>query len=348
MVHAVGEDIRRRVETCGHRINTVFVGGGTPTILPADQLKALFETLGRALAGHAPREVTVEANPETIDEEKAALLAGAGVNRVSMGAQSFDAAALAVLVRSHRPEVIPPAIRTLRRRGIERISLDLIFGVPGQTLDTWEASLKRAIDLGVDHLSCYGLTYEAGTRLTARRDNGLIISCDEELEAEMFLLTIETLAAAGYAQYEISNYAKPGYECAHNLMYWRNEPYVGVGPSAVGCTHGRRYKNVADVDEYVRLIEEQGLAEAETETITREMLATEMILLRLRLVEGMCIPAFVERVDADPTALFGETLDRLVKAGRIVVAEDHIALTRSGMLVADAIMAELACTCDPL
>jgi oxygen-independent coproporphyrinogen-3 oxidase len=347
-VNATRREIRRRVRSCEHRIDTVFIGGGTPTILPTDQLRALFETLGRALAGRALREFTVEANPETVDRATAALLAQAGVDRVSMGAQSFSPAELAVLERSHEPEDVPQAVQMLRRWGIERINLDLIFGVPGQTLDTWAASLRRAIDLGVDHLSCYGLTYEAGTRLTARRDSGLIRPCEEALEAEMFLLTIETLAAAGYEQYEISNYAKPGCACVHNLIYWHNAPYVGVGPAAVGCTRGRRYRNVADVDAYVRLIEEQGLAEAESETITREMLAIEMILLQLRLVEGMSIPAFAACTGANPVALFGATLDRLVESGQATVSKDQIALTRSGMLVSDAIMAELACACDSL
>jgi oxygen-independent coproporphyrinogen-3 oxidase len=237
-------------------------------------------------------------------------------------------------------------VALLRRNGIPQVNLDLIFGVPGQTLDTWERSLRRAIELEPDHIACYGLTYEPGTRLTIQRQHGQVTPCDENLEAEMFELAMDVLAKAGYEQYEISNYARPGCRCQHNLIYWRNEPYVGVGPSAAGCVEGRRYKNVADVDSYIRMIDELGHAEAEVETIDTHKLMIEMIMMQLRLTEGLTIAAFRKRTGVDPLAQFGQVLQRLTALGFVTVTETHIALTRKGRLVTDTVIAELIAGCE--
>ncbi|UCF35035.1 MAG: radical SAM family heme chaperone HemW [Phycisphaerales bacterium] len=348
MLAALQKELVHRVGTCGHRIRTVFIGGGTPTILATTQLGQLLTTLAEVLRDHEPIEFTVEANPETITAEKAHCLADAGVNRVSMGAQSFDAPELEVLERRHGAADVPQAVAALRRAGVGNINLDLIFGIPGQTLESWRSSLDHAIELGVDHLSCYGLTYEPGTELTAQRDRGLITPCHEGVEAEMFSLAIDHLAGAGFEQYEISNYAKPGRRCLHNLMYWRNEPYVGIGPSAAGCTGGRRYKNVADVGTYIRLMRSSGHAESESETIDRAKLVNEMILMQLRLSEGLSISVFRSRMGLDPLQVFEPALTRLVESRLLFVTEEHIALTRSGMLVANRVMTELACACESL
>jgi oxygen-independent coproporphyrinogen-3 oxidase len=348
MLAALQKELGHRVDTCGHRIRTVFIGGGTPTILATTQLGQLLTTLAEVLGDHEPIEFTVEANPETITAEKAHCLAEAGVNRVSMGAQSFDAAELEVLERRHGAADVPQAVTALRRAGVGNINLDLIFGIPGQTLESWRSSLDHAIELELDHLSCYGLTYEPGTELTAQRDRGLITPCDECVEAGMFSLAIDHLAAAGFEQYEISNYAKPGRRCRHNLMYWRNEPYVGIGPSAAGCTGGRRYKNVTDVDEYIRLMRSRGHAESESETVDREKLVNEMVLMQLRLSEGLNISAFRLRTGLDPLQVFEPALTRLVDSGLLFVTQEYVALTRSGMLVANRVMTELACACASL
>jgi len=327
-------------------IRTVFCGGGTPTILPLGQLAALLQAITELVRLDRLFEFTVEANPATVDDPKAEILVEHGVTRVSMGAQSFVPAELAALERLHSPDDITPSVQTCRRNGVARINLDLIFGIPGQTLDSWSYSLKRALDLGVDHIACYGLTYEAGTPLTAQKRRGRVIPCDEGLEADMYLLAIDALAAAGYEQYEISNFARPGCASRHNLIYWRNEPYIGVGPSACGCIDGRRYKNIADIAGYVRLMDAQGHAEVESELLDTPTLMTEMILMQLRLNEGLSITAFHHRTGVDPRVLFGETLARLTEARLVSVSDSHIALTREGRLMADPIMAELACCCD--
>lgn len=345
LVEGVIQEMETRLGDNDYRVQTVFCGGGTPTILPADQLETLLKTIARFAPVGSLQEYTVEANPATVDREKAALLKASGVNRVSMGAQSFYPAELETLERIHTPDDIAPSVKVLRDQGIEQINLDLIFGIPGQTMETWFGSLKKAIALQPDHLACYGLTYEPATKLTAMKQAGRIIPCDEQLEADMFEQTIDVLGAAGYQQYEISNFAKPGCESQHNLMYWRNEPYIGVGPSAAGCVGGRRYKNVADVGGYLTGLKVNGHAESESEELDRETLMHEMVLMQLRLVEGLSIQNFCDRTGVNPIELFGEVLTRFVGDGYVTISDTHISLTRKGRLFTNSIMTELALRC---
>ena len=348
LVAAVEKELRRRVGADAASVETVFVGGGTPTLLDAELLSRLLGTLVAVGATRDVLEFTVEANPATIDDRKARVLIDNGVTRVSMGAQSFFPAELATLERIHSPDDIPPSVETLRRAGVGGINLDLIFGIPGQTMSTWGESLRRTIDLGVDHIACYGLMYEPGTRLTAMRKHGRITPCDEGVEADLYLQAIDVLEGAGYTQYEISNFARPGCACRHNLKYWRNEPYIGVGPSAVGWDGRVRYRNVPDERRYVNMINQSGDAETESETIDTSTLIHEMILMQLRLVEGICLAAFRRRIGVDALALFAEPLRRLTEIGVIGVSDTHLALTRKGRLVADAVMTELAVASESL
>lgn len=351
-VAAAGRDtsalVDRLVRELDHRLGhgadnvvTVFVGGGTPTILPISELQRLLDAIHKVVDVPNLQEFTIEANPATVNSAMAALLVDAGVTRVSMGAQSFFEAELATLERIHTPNDIAPSVATLRRAGIGQINLDLIFGIPGQTIETWSQSLDKAIALEPDHIACYGLTYEPGTRLTAALDRNRIIPCDEQLESDMFLHTPEALAKVGYEPYEISNFAKPGCQCRHNLLYWRNEPYVGVGPSAAGCDGQHRYKNIPDVAGYIRMMDAKGHAEHETEPLTTEMLVTEMVMMQLRLYEGLSVSAFSERIGAAPCVVFGSSLERLTKLGLLTASDSHLALTNRGRLVANAVMAEL-------
>lgn len=364
LVRRIIEELTSRVEDWSHPLHTIFCGGGTPTLLPIKELRNLLTSLGTIATACGVREFTVEANPATVDDAKATLLVEHGVNRVSMGAQSFFVDELATLERIHSPDDIAPSVQTLRRAGVSQINLDLIFGIPGQTLDTWRESLKRAIDLGPDHLACYGLTYEPATRLTAMRDHGRITPCEENLEAEQFLCTMETLAAAGFEQYEISNFAQPGCQSQHNLIYWRNQNYIGVGPSAAGCLDGRRYKNIADIAGYVRLMDEGGRAEMESESLDPQTLVIEMVMMQLRLNEGLSIEAFKQRTGSDPRVIFAEPLERFSAMGLLQTLgphlehdvtlgphsepydDTHIALTHQGRLLADAVIVELVSAID--
>lgn len=327
-------------------ITTIFVGGGTPTILPVDELASLLSAVSRMVPPDAITEYTVEANPATVDDAKTIQLIEGGVTRISLGAQSFSPQELVVLERIHSPDDIRPSVETIRRHAPLPINLDLIFGIPGQSLVSWGESLRRTIELAPEHIACYGLTYEPNTRLTAIRNTGRLTPCDEYLEADMYLMMVETLAAAGYQQYEISNFAQPGFACLHNLGYWRNRPYVGVGPSAAGCINGRRYKNIADVNGYIRAMDDRGCAEAESEIIDQDMLILEMLMMQLRLVEGLSFEEFRSRTGCDPPALFNSELTRFRKLGLIAVSDTHVALTPQGRLVANAVIADLAAAAD--
>lgn len=338
-------ELHGRVEEAhatGFFVETVFFGGGTPTLLPYGQLRELLETVNKLVAADAVVEFTVEANPATVDDAKAALLAEHGVTRVSMGAQSFIPAELDALERLHKPDDIAPSVATLRRHGLDNFNLDLIFGIPGQTPPSWAESLRAAMELAPQHIACYGLTYEPGTRLTAQRRAGHVAACEENTEAELYFLALDTLSSAGFGQYETSNYALPGRECRHNLLYWRNRPYIGVGPSAAGCILGRRHKNVPDIAAYIRLIDERGRAEMESEVVTPEMLMLELPMMQLRLAEGLSIGEFTARTGVDPREVFHGPLERFVAGSLMIVSESHIQLTREGRLLSDAILRELA------
>jgi oxygen-independent coproporphyrinogen III oxidase len=342
LVSATIAELQSRVGAWGRPFQTIFLGGGTPTVLPTSELSRLLDALVDCVDVGAVEEFTVEANPATVDDETAKALVDHGVTRVSMGAQSFFADELATLERLHAPDDIAPSVETLRRHGVSNINLDLIFGIPGQTAQRWVKSLRRAIDLQVEHVACYGLTYEPVTRLTAQRNAGTVIPCDEDVETEMFVRTGEILADAGLLRYEISNYAKSGRACKHNLIYWRNGSYVGVGPSAAGCVGRRRYKNISDINGYVRMVAEGGSAEVESEELSRDTLILEIILMQLRLVEGISVAAFEDRIGDSPGDVFGDTLRRLVDQGLLEMSDTRVALTEKGMLVANAVMADLA------
>jgi len=341
LISAMLTELQSRVGSTRAKITTIFVGGGTPTVLPVGDLARLMDAVAEITRGHPVEEFTVEANPATLDDEKLSILRRSGVDRLSMGAQSWHPAELEVLERLHVPGDIALGVKQARAHGFERINLDLIFGIPGQTLATWDESLRRTMGLGVEHVACYGLTYESGTRLTAQLRAKLLTPCDPDLETDMYLHAIEALAAAGYEQYEISNFVKRGEECRHNLIYWRNEPYIGVGPSAAGYIDGRRYKNVSDIAGYLSGMKERGLAEAESEVVSGAALAGETVMMQLRLVEGIDVGAFHQHLGMDPRKAFGNCLSRFIHVGLMQDSGRRIALTGRGRLVADTIISDI-------
>lgn len=325
-----------------HRVRpeTLFVGGGTPTTLPPDELRRLLAGLRACAADAALLEFTVEANPATVTPEIADVLAAAGVTRVSIGAQSFDRSELRVLERIHRPEQVAETVRCVRAAGIREVNLDLIFAVPGQSLESWLRNLHQALELGVDHLSCYGLTYEKGTPLFDQLASGQVRRADADLEADMYEATLDALAAAGFEHYEISNFARPGRRCRHNLLYWRNEPHLGLGPSAAGFVGELRYRNVPDTAEYVRSVEAGRRPRVQQERLSREHRARETMMLQLRLIEGVPRGEFRRRFGGDPAEIFAEVVERHVALGLLSVTDERIALTRRGLLLADSVIAD--------
>ncbi len=322
-------------------IETVFVGGGTPTLLEADELARLTAAIGR-LPLASGVEWTVEANPETIDAGKAAALVAGGVNRVSIGAQSFDPRHLKTLERWHDPASVGRAVSTLREAGVANLNLDLIFGIPGQSLAEWRDDLARALALHPEHLSCYGLTYEPNTAMTKRLLKGEFEPCDDEVEAEMYDATRTMLAGAGFAQYEISNHARAGRECRHNLVYWRNEPWWAIGPSASGFVAGHRFKVVPRLGDWLaRATDDAPPVVVDHEPPDEARHASEALMLGLRLAEGIdaelerrAVALAPARAEVFAEALAAGLLERDAGAGRL-------RFTARGMALANEVLVRL-------
>ncbi|MCG3138722.1 MAG: Oxygen-independent coproporphyrinogen-III oxidase-like protein YqeR [Phycisphaerae bacterium] len=348
LIRAILHELDHRHQDAPRPFRTIFVGGGTPTILPLDDLRQLFQRLGEIARQDQVAEFSCEANPATVDEQNIALLVQCGVNRLSFGVQSYHQVELDFLDRLHHPDDVPRSVKLARTGGINNINLDLIFGVPGQTLSSWQDTLRRTIDLHPEHISCYGLTYETGTALTARLQLGQIEPMDEDLEADLYLATIELLQAHGYEQYEISNFALPGRQCEHNLIYWSNGPYLGIGPSASSYLGGYRFKNVPHIGTYIGDVENGRRPWREEERLSGSALAGETAMMQLRLNQGIHISSFTKQVGVDPLQLFHEPLERFTRDCWLEISGGYIRLTSSGRLVANRIISELlSCESTP-
>jgi len=301
---------------------TIFIGGGTPTAPDFQALESFFPNLGRL----HPLEFSVEANPGTVDAAKLSLLKRNGVNRLSIGVQSFDPRCLETLGRIHSAEQAEEAFRLSRTTGFENISLDLIFGVPGQTMEMLEVDLDRALALGPEHIAIYNLMYEEGTPLTIRNPERL----DEALEREMYDRIRARLKEAGFTHYEISNFAKPGFECRHNLLYWTGGEYMGCGPAAHSHWKGVRWANVSDLDDYCI----NGPRREFEERLDPEAKERETLVMGLRLLSGVNVrPELYEKVRS--------TFQTLEKRGLLVIDGNCIRLTEEALFVSDAVFAEL-------
>ncbi len=321
-------------------IDTAFVGGGTPTQLTWRQLDRLFATIQVAHPWPADGEVSIEATPESVAPEKVAVLADRGVARVSLGVQSFRPATLTALDRRHSVAEIRPAVDAVRHR-IGNVSLDLIFGVPGTTPADWEADVAAAIALAPDHVSTYGLTYEKGTPLTRERRAGRVVPLTEDDELTMYLHAIDALAAAGYRQYEVSNFARPGRECRHNQAYWANRAHWGYGLGAARYVGGVRSRNTRRFDDYVRKTLAGESAVVLREELAPEERARETITTQLRRAEGIDRTAFHSQTGYDLDALAGEPIRRFVGLGLLRDDGDSVAWTRAGVCVIDSILAAM-------
>jgi oxygen-independent coproporphyrinogen III oxidase len=321
-------------------VRTLFLGGGTPTHLGPRQLERLLGDVLRWLPPLPGHEFSVEANPDTLDPDKAAVLANHGVTRVSLGAQSFQRHLLAALEREHCPEHVPAAVACVRKR-IADVSLDLIFGAPGQTLDQWQADLDAALALEPTHLSTYGLTYEKGTRLWKDRQRGRVVALGEEDELALYCRAMESLEAAGFEQYEISSFARPGRRCRHNQVYWANEAYFGFGMGAARYVGGRRELNTRSLPAYIRRALAGEPATFQSEELPPVERARETIGLQLRRAEGVPREPFRRQTGFDLDALAGPALRRHADLGLLADDGGSVRLTRRGRCVADALIGEL-------
>jgi oxygen-independent coproporphyrinogen-3 oxidase len=309
------------------RPTTIFFGGGTPTALTTAQLERLLAGFREALDLTQLKEWTFEANPGSVSERKARLLREHGVNRISLGVQSFDDDLLQLLGREHSAAQAEDSFELLRRSGFENLNIDLMFGLPGQALEQWEATLQRAIALQPDHVSAYCLTYEEDTEFFLRQARGEFRS-DSEAEAAFFVRAIDLLNTAGFEQYEISNYARPGVESVHNRAYWSGRDYLGFGPSAVSTVGLRRWQNISDYRAYADRLLAGETASTGDEILSPQMKRAEAIALSLRTSTG---------VPAEWIALWPNEIDEFVSLGLMQQKAARYVLTSSGRLLADSV-----------
>jgi len=286
-IRAIGIEARRRCQ--GRSFDTVFIGGGTPTVLSAKQLDTMLSAIFRWSVRAEGCEVTVEANPESLDEEKLAVLLSHGVNRISLGVQSFDDESCSFLGRLHRGPDAVAAVNLLQRMGIGRISLDLLCGYPGNTAVAWDETLHKALSLRPEHLSVYLYHQEAGTPLDDDIEQGRVSALNEDEQIHRYYQAKETLEASGYEHYEISNFALPGARSRHNVRYWYGGDYCGIGAGAASHELGERFVNVADPADYVRLIDDDRFGWRERERLDAKAKWRENLMLRLRMLDPVLL-----------------------------------------------------------
>ena len=323
----------------GHQVDTIYFGGGTPTLLGHRLLLDILDTIARKYDVAKDAEITLEANPESAQEWRVLRkLRRGGFNRLSLGAQSADDEILRSIGRVHTWEQVGSAVAAARRAKWSNLSLDLIYGLPGQTMERWQDTVERALALEPEHLSCYGLKVEEGTPLWARRDSADLP--DDDQQADMYLWMVERLAAAGYGQYEISNFARPGRQSRHNRKYWRMEEYAGFGPGAHSDFGEVRYAYARDLGAYMEGVEHGTLRVSESETLPARERDTEYIMLSLRTVEGISQYAF-EHTYRQRFAPLDRTFQKYETLGCARRTEGGWALTPKGFLLSNTIITDL-------
>ena len=320
-------------------VDTVYFGGGTPSFYGARRLKELLSAVKKHYHVDRNAEITFEANPDSADFKTLRALRRAGFNRVSLGLQSACSAELEAVHRPHTVEQGDEAVAAARRAKLSNLSLDLIYGLPGQTMASWRTTVEHALSLAPEHLSCYGLKVEEGTPLAARAAAGEVLP-DDDTQADMYLWTVDRLAQAGYEQYEISNFAKPGFASRHNLRYWRMEPYIGFGPGAHSDFGGRRYAWIRDLEGYARGVLEGGRLLDSEELIPQEERSGEYLMLRLRTTQGIEEWEYRGRYFMDFSPI-QERLERFQARGWAEQADGRWRFTPRGFLVSTQLIGDL-------
>ena len=337
----IGEARLRRHELGDDAVRTLYLGGGTPSQLPLPLLTRLVLGLNEVFDLSGVEEFTVEANPDDVTPEWCSTLASLGVNRLSMGVQTFEDDILRLIGRRHNASQVAHAIANLRAAGITNISIDLIYGLPGQTLDSWKRSVEQAIALRPQHVSAYGLTYEPGTRLWLQRERGEVQEVPEEVCVEMYCDFVERLRDAGYEHYEISNFALPGFHSRHNSSYWDETPYLGLGAAAHSYDGKIRRSNPCDLHQYIAHIQ-AGEPACEREEMTRYECYDERVMLGLRTAAGVDAERLREDFGQDVYSHFIREIQRHLDAGNVrLVGNSQYVLTANGILLSDSVIRDL-------
>ena len=318
------------------KLRTLYIGGGTPTALSAPQLAFLLEKLSDKLVLSYLEELTIEANPGDLDEEKIAVLKDSPVNRVSLGVQTFNDRMLKQIGRSHSEKDIYENIANLKKAGFDNISIDLIYALPKQTMEDVKINVAKAIALDIPHMSLYSLILENHTVFMNRMRRGKLPLPKEDLEAEMFEYIIVELEKAGFEHYEISNFSKPGFESRHNLMYWDNAEYYGIGAGASGYVDGVRYKNHGPIRHYLQAVE-AGNARVQEEVLTLKEQMEEEMFLGLRKKSGVSKKRFEEKFGISFEEQYGAVVSELTEQGLLVPDRDIVRMTKQGLFLGDTV-----------
>ncbi|MCT1397837.1 radical SAM family heme chaperone HemW [Paenibacillus sp. p3-SID867] len=322
------------------RIKSIFVGGGTPTVLKPDEMEYFLQSVKR----HFPEwsddiEFSMEANPGTTDLEKLSVMREGGVNRISFGVQAFQNSLLTGIGRIHDTDDVYRSLENARRAGFDNMSIDLMFGLPNQTLDMLAESVDKALELGLPHYSIYSLKVEENTLFHTMYQRNQLPLPDEEDELNMYLLLMERMQAAGYKQYEISNFAKPGFESRHNMTYWRNEDYYGLGAGAHGYIGRQRHVNIKGVNPYNEAAN-QGLPRLESFEVSREEAMEDFLMVGLRVLDGVSRSRFRQQFGISMEEVFAGPLNKMVGAGLLDSTDDGYKLSSKGILFGNDVFAE--------
>jgi oxygen-independent coproporphyrinogen III oxidase len=336
------EAVTRELKTLGrpHTVNTIFIGGGTPTLLPREPMLRLFEVIRQWLPladdGEWHGEWSIEANPQDVDRDLCLLLRDQGINRISLGGQSFDSAKLKILGRDHTGDQLAHAI-DIASQWFDEVSVDLIFGVPGEDMQVWKSDLQAAASRGVSHLSTYGLTYEKGAQYWSQLQKGQIVAVAEETELEMYLYAIETLTQHGMNHYEISNFAKPGSECLHNQTYWKGDAWLGFGPGAAAYVDGTRSVNHRSTLKYLQRMESGQSPVAESQTLDWSMRTRERFIFGMRQLKGVDWSSLASSGEPNSIEAIAQQLPKHIALGFMEWHERHIRLTPQGLPISDSL-----------
>ncbi len=334
--------IEKEIQSTTERyfFTTVFIGGGTPTVLNEAQLSRLLAMIAKHVNVADLKEYTIEVNPGTLNDEKTNILQNNHVGRISIGIQSFNDRYLKLLGRIHSANEAIDIFADLREKGFENISIDLIYGYPAQTLNEWIIDLRKCINLSPEHISAYCLSYEQGTPIVEMADSGALEKTDQEEELKMYEFTNDFLRNEGYIHYEISNFAKQDKECKHNTVYWENREYIGIGAGAFSYINGERYCNIKNIKEYMSSVKSKKELKCFSEKLPQKKRASEILIMALRMTSGISKEDFFLRSGFDLNELFEKQLSNLTQAGLINFDDERIKLTKKGLSLADSVMME--------
>jgi oxygen-independent coproporphyrinogen-3 oxidase len=321
--------------------NTVYIGGGTPTVLSSEQITSVLDIVHEHFRISEQAEFTVEANPNSVTMRTLSMLLERGVNRLSLGVQSFSDEDLTVLGRPHTADHAAEAFLLARKAGFQNIGMDFMYGIPGQTMSRWEATLERAIEYRPEHISVYGLSIDDGSLFRREADAGRFALPDDDRAADMYEYAVTTLIGAGYGRYEISNFALTGFECRHNMNYWDRGEYLGLGPGASSFHSNKRYHTIADTKEYARRIHSGESTAVDVEFPGLEQASREAILLNLRTAKGMDLYRYEKEFGARLFAQLERNMNPLLREGLLLISEGSVRLTDRGILLSNEALSRL-------